>query len=399
MLGLDRIIDADCHVFEPGDLWERYIDPRFRDRAPRPPVIPLPGAAQARPSPPAADSVAPPVNLTEPVLHDGEKICEPLSDELLVRSALHVVKHYREPMMAGFDAPSHVAALRKIGFSRAFLYPSTGLWLFAIDSMDPDLAGAIVRAYNDWLFDFCRHDPSFLGGVGAVNRHDPADMVRELRRIHGFGWKAVVIRPNPIKGRLLSHPDYEPFWAECERLDIAVGVHEGTYARVPTLGADRFTAHFAKHACTHPMEQMAAFLALLEGGVLERHPGLRVAFLEAGCGWVPYWLFRLDDKHRQFSWEVKKNVRLAPSEYFRRQCFVGCEPGEPYLDRMIDFIGEDTLLFGSDYPHFDHTPDSLPELFRSNGDLGARRMEKILWHNPSRFYGVDVAPAEGAPLS
>ena len=130
-----------------------------------------------------------------------------------------------------------------------------------------------------------------------------------------------------------------------------------------------------------------AFLALVEGGVLERHPGLRVAFLEAGCGWLPYWLWRLDDGLHQLAWEVKQNVRLPPSEYFRRQCFVGCEAGEPYLSRVIDFIGEDNILFGSDYPHVDHTPESLPELRRATG-VTAPVMEKILHDNPRRFYGM-----------
>jgi predicted TIM-barrel fold metal-dependent hydrolase len=366
MLGEQHIIDADCHVMEPAGLWEHYLDPRFRDRAPR--------AGRAG----AAD-----------LLLNGEEIHERIAEEVLLRGALHMQKHYREPAAAGFSAASHVASLRRIGVDRTFLYPTKGLWLFAIDSMQADLAAALVRAYNDWLLDFCNHEPGFLSPVGAVSQHDPADMVNELRRVAGLGYKAVFVRPNPIKGRLLSHPDHEPFWSECERLGVAVGVHEGTHARVPTAGASRFTTRFAQHACSHPMEQMMAFLALVEGGVLERHPGVRVAFLEAGCGWLPYWLWRLDEEHEQLGWEVKRNVRLAPSEYFRRQCFVGCEPGEPYLPRVIDLIGEDNLLFGSDYPHIDHTPAALEELLRTNAGVGPGVMRKILWDNPRRFYGID----------
>lgn len=395
MLQMEGMIDADCHVMEPGDLWQKYIEPRYRDRAPRPPVVPLPRSAGAKGASPAEQAV----ELTSSVLLEGEEITHRFSPELEVRAAVSWFTHYGEPLKSRFDAPSHVAALRKIGFSQAYLYPTVGLLLFAIDTMDPELAGALVRAYNDWLVDFCGHDPSMLRGVGVVNQHDPADMLRELRRIHGFGWRAVVLRPNPIKGRLLSHPDFEPFWAECERLDIAVGLHEGTHVRAPSAGGDRFHTHFAMHACSHPIEQMMALLALVEGGVLERHPGLRVGFLESGCGWVPYWLFRLDEEHRQNGWEVKKNVRIPPSEYFRRQCFVGCEPGEPYLDRIIDFIGEDCVIFGSDYPHFDHTQGALGELLETNTKLGKERMEKILWHNPRRFYGATAAPAAAGGLS
>lgn len=363
MLGIQQIIDADSHVMEPHGLWEKYLEPRF---LPHLSSTEGPGLGE--------------------LLVDGEQICDRVSSELQARGLLHLARHYREAMLAGFDAASHVAALRRAGYERTFVHPTLGLWLFAIDSMEAELACALVRAYNDWLFDFCGHDRAFLNGVGAVCQHDPAEMVAEVRRVASFGWRAVYVRPNPIKGRLLSHPDYEPFWAESERLGIAVNVHEATHARAPTTGADRFHTRFAMHACSHPMEQMMAFLALVEGGVLERHPDLHVAFLEAGCGWVPYWLFRLDEEHRQLSWEVKKNVVLPPSEYFRRQCFVSCEPGEPYLDRIIGFIGEDNLLFGSDYPHLDHTPEALGELLRTNAGLGSARLEKILRENPRRHY-------------
>jgi uncharacterized protein len=362
MLEVKQIIDADSHVMEPRELWEKYLEPRYRDR------ISLSGDGAGE------------------LLVNGESIYDRFSSELQARALLHMARHYRESMLAGFDAASHAASLRGMGFEQTFVYPTIGLWLFAIDSMEADVAGALVRAYNDWLFDYCGHDRAFLNGVGAVSQHAPAAMVDEVRRVAGFGWKAVYVRPNPIKGRILSHPDYEPFWTECERLGLAVSIHEGTHARAPTCGADRFQTRFAMHACSHPMEQMLAFLALVEGGVLERHPDLRVAFLEAGCGWLPYWLFRLDEEHSQLSWEVKKNVRLLPSEYFRRQCFVSCEPGEPYLDRIIDFIGEGNLLFGSDYPHMDHTPEALGELFRTNAGMGRERLEKMVLQNPSRYY-------------
>jgi predicted TIM-barrel fold metal-dependent hydrolase len=270
----------------------------------------------------------------------------------------------------------------------AFLYPTAGAWLFAVDSMDTDLAAALVRAYNRWLHEFCSHDPGFLRPVGAVCRHDPAEMVAELHRFAGLGWRAVYLRPNPIRGRVLSDPAYEQLWSACERLDVAVSIHEGTHARVPTAGADRFNTRFAMHACSHPLEQMMALLALIEGGVLERHPGLRVGFLEAGCGWLPYWLWRLDEEYEQLGWEVKRNVKQKPSAYFRRQCFVSVEPSEPYLDRIVDLLGEDSLLFGSDYPHMDHGPGALGDLIQKNAMLPPRVMRKMLWDNPRRFYGL-----------
>jgi predicted TIM-barrel fold metal-dependent hydrolase len=227
-----------------------------------------------------------------------------------------------------------------------------------------------------------------LKGVGAINLHAPEQMVSELHRIANFGWKSVFLRPNPVKGRLLSDSAYEPFWTACEELNIAVGIHEGTHSRLPTTGADRFNTRFAMHACSHPMEQMMALLALIEGGVLERHPRLRVGFLESGCGWLPYWLWRIDQEYDNLHLEVQNHVKMKPSDYFRRQCFVAIDPSEPYLAQIIKYIGTDNVIFGSDYPHMDHQPDIVKTLLDLETQLSQETVQKILWDNTCRFYNL-----------
>jgi predicted TIM-barrel fold metal-dependent hydrolase len=199
----------------------------------------------------------------------------------------------------------------------------------------------------------------------------------------------VALRPNPIKGRILSDPAYEAFWTACERAGVAVAVHEGTHTMLPTTGADRFETRFALHACSHPMEQMMALLALIEGGVLERHPGLRVAFLEAGCGWLPYWLWRLDEvEYKNLAGEVAGRVRMPPSSYFRQQCFVGFEPSEPYLAEIVRHVGAGRLLFGTDFPHLDHSGDPVAEALAAGSRLSSGAAEMFLWENAAEFYGL-----------
>ena len=354
-----QIIDADCHVWEPPEIWAKYLEPEAGSHT-----------------------------LSRSFELDGEPIYYKIANTALAVGPAIKARDSEIYGITGYDAASVVKAISVLGAEFAFLYPSVGGWLLAIDEMDARLAGAFVRAYNNWLRDFCAHDPSVMRGVGAVNLHAPDEMVPELRRIAGFGWKAVVVRPNPIKGRLLSDLAYEPFWGECERLDIAVGIHEGSHARVPSAGADRFNSQFAMHACSHPMEQMMALLALIEGGVLERHPRLRFAFLEAGGGWIPYWLWRLDREYHDLEWEVRGNVTMKPSDYFRRQCFVAVEPTEPYLGPLMDFIGEDNILIGSDFPHMDHDPNVMKDAIGLEGTLSRGTVEKLLWHNPKRFYGI-----------
>ncbi len=137
------------------------------------------------------------------------------------------------------------------------------------------------------------------------------------------------------------------------------------------------------------MEQMMGLLALIEGGVLERHPKLRVGMLESGCGWLPYWLWRLDEEYENLYWEVKDNVKMKPSEYFRRQCFIEIETTEPYLGQIVDYIGSDNLIFGSDYPHVDHKPDVVDKAVALQEQLPQEILQKILWDNSARFYGLD----------
>jgi uncharacterized protein len=384
-----QVMDSDGHVIEPFEMWEKYLEPNFKEFAPskgedwlaKQTLLDVLGKVKSGWK----------GNLPSPIKGmeiDGKGIFNKMPEELYAESSLHALKHYSEAVVRKFDAPSQVKIMKKMGIDVSFLYPTIGLFLFAIDTMDPALAVALTRAYNNWLRDFCSYDTQTLRGVGAISLHSPEEMVTEMRRIAGFGWKAVLLRPNPVKGRILSDPLYEPFWTECERLGIAVSIHEGTHCQLPSTGADRFNTRFALHACSHPMEQMMAMLALIEGGVLERHPNLKVGFLEAGCGWLPYWLWRLDSEYKNLAWEVKDNVKMKPSEYFRRQCFISIEPDEPYLQEVIRYIGEDNLIFGSDYPHVDHHPNIMKDVENLQNKLPEKTMKKILWDNASRFYGL-----------
>ncbi|MBD2579323.1 amidohydrolase family protein [Oscillatoria sp. FACHB-1406] len=360
MLNGFQIVDADAHVFEPNDMWGKYLEPAFKSFA-----------------------------LSPDLKIKGESIYQKMTERVAVKEAKRIGRSHPASVLNRFNAESQVRAMKLMGIDIAFNYPSYALWILAIDTIAPQLAGAFTRAYNNWLQDFCSYDPQILKGVGAINFHDPEQMVSELQRIASFGWKAVFMLPNPVKGRLLSDLAYEPFWTECEQLGIAVGLHTAAHARLATAGAERFNTRFALHACAHPIEQMMALLALIEGGVLERHPKLKIGFLESGCGWLPYWLWRLDEEYENLHWEVNDNVKMKPSEYFRRQCVIEIEPSEPYIPEIIRYIGSDNLIFGSDYPHVDHKPDIVERAVALQEQLPQETVQKILWDNSVRFYGLE----------
>ncbi|WP_437678787.1 amidohydrolase family protein [Sorangium sp. So ce131] len=381
-----RVLDADRHVIEPIEMWRQYLPAELRSRAPyleEPEVSDTPeervrlyGAKALWPLPPV------------PML-DGQPVLRNISPRAQVELAWSAYERHAD-LAAAASPAGQLDAMDRCGVEAAFLYPSFAACFLGVDTLDAHLGTALARAYNDWLRDYCSRDPVRLRGVGLMSAHDPASMVEEVERVASFGWTAVVVRPNPVKGRLLSSAAYEPFWSTCERLSVGVGLHEGTHTRLSTTGADRFESHFAQHACSHPMEQMMALLALIEGGVLERHPRLRVAFLEAGCGWLPYWLHRLDEiEYAHLSGEVAETVKRKPSEYFKRQCFVAVEPGEPYLPALIEHIGADNLLFGTDFPHLDHDNDIVDKALGLLKVLPEAVVRKILWDNPARFYALE----------
>jgi uncharacterized protein len=364
-----RIIDADGHVMEPAGMWERSIAAGYRDEAPK---VVVAGAGRV-------------------AYQSGGRLSprtECVSGPMLAAFIGRMLEQFSHAVTTGFDPESQVGAMDAAGIEIAYLYPTQGLYVAAVDDLRPDLALAICAAYNDWIVEFCGHAPDRLRPVGMlVALHDPVAAAREAERLAGRGFAAIFVRPNPIQGRNLDDPAYEPLWAACERLGLAVAIHEGVGAHLPTAGADRFRTFFACHAASHPMEQMLAMLALISGGVLERHPALRVAFLEAGCGWLPYWLWRLDE-HREQTIGItgEPQLSLKPSEYFRRQCWISCEPDEPYIPRVLDFIGEDRLLFASDYPHPDHKWPETVEAIRAL-PISDTAKQKVLWDNPRAFYG------------
>jgi predicted TIM-barrel fold metal-dependent hydrolase len=109
-----------------------------------------------------------------------------------------------------------------------------------------------------------------------------------------LGFRGGFMRPNPYNDRKLHSPDYEPFWQAAEELDFCIGLHEGGNSGMPTVGVDRFDGRGAQHIISHTMEMMLAAMSMIWGGVCERHPKLRVGFLESGGGWIAPWLDRMD---------------------------------------------------------------------------------------------------------
>jgi predicted TIM-barrel fold metal-dependent hydrolase len=287
------------------------------------------------------------------------------------------------------DPAGRLADLDVEGVERAVLYPTYGLMIQGVVERQP--AVALCRAVNDWLADYCSYDPHRLIGAGALPMTDPSDALAEARRcVEVLGFRAVWRRPERFRGIPAVHdPGFEPLWSYLEEADIPVAIHPGMNGVVPyEYFGDRFDHDFTLMHATHfPVEQMMNVTSFIGFGILERHPRLRVAFLECGAGWVPYYLHRLDEHQEVFGYSSAE-LTLRPSEYFARQCTVSVEEAEPGLGAVLERYPT-SVVFASDYPHADGVfPGATKELLDTDALTEDHRI-RVLRDNAVRLYRLN----------
>jgi len=373
-----KVFDSDMHIMEPPDIWVRYIDDEFKSIAPRgitsanvrdlriwfPEDEPAP-TATPRPGPTSAPSL----NQSGRNFDRNQTL-------------------YRDHAQRGWGPDCQLEAMEIEGIDTAVLFPTRGLLPLTRPNMNPRFAAAIARAYNDWLGEFCKADPTRLLGAGMVSVYDVADAIAETRRVvEQYGFRSVYLRSNVVNGHNWYDPYYEPLWDTLEQLGIPLGFHEATGSTSRQVG-DNFSDNFGiRRVYSQPVEQMLALGAIVGGGVLARHPNLKIAFLEANCSWVPWLLWRLDEGYEREGDLFMKDLTAPPSEYFRRQCWVSVEPDEGPARYMIEEFGADQMVFSTDYPHGDSQyPEAVNRFLALPLPDDAKR--KILWDNCARFYGI-----------
>jgi predicted TIM-barrel fold metal-dependent hydrolase len=366
-----NIIDADGHVLEPVDIWDKYIDPAYRDRAPRM-IIDTDGK--------------------ERLLVEGQVLGSKKGFNVVGAIGARQggvpedTMKYVDGRPGGFDPHARIPDMDLDGIDAAFLYPSVGLFAGAVQ--DPGLAGAMCRAYNRWLADYCRPYPDRLFGVAMLPMQSIDLAIEEMRYARReLGMRAGFLRPNPYNGRMLHHPDYAPFWTEVQELDFAIGLHEGASGGMPQVGVDRFETRGAKHIISHTMEMMLAAMSVIWGGVCDRFPRVRIAFLESGGGWIAPWLDRMD-RHFDDQGFNDSGLSMRPTDLFRRNCWISFEPVEGCLGALAEYIGPHKILWATDYPHPDGFFPGAPKLIADRPELSEATKHAILAGGAKGFYGL-----------
>jgi predicted TIM-barrel fold metal-dependent hydrolase len=366
-----NVMDSDIHVREPQDLWQRLVEPYFLKEAPRYEPAAMGGGRRRMV---VAGRLIPPDKYYQTQIQWTEK------HESDARYAAAKARNW--------DSVSLLAAMDAEGVDRAVVFPTRGLYAIATDALAPDVALGIARAYNNWLDDYLGGGRSRLYGAAMAPPHDVDLAAQEVKRaVKALGFKAVFLRPNPVHGRNWHDPYYDPLWAKLEEMDVPACFHEANAPDLPYIG-DRFESIFLQHIVCHPLEQMMLMTSLIAGGVLERFKKLRIAFLEGNCSWAQFLIWRMDDHVQRRGKYLAPYLKRKPSEYFQDgRCFISIDCDEEPARYTIDMLGDNALLFSTDYPHSDSRYPKAVEAFLKMR-LPETTKRKVLWENCRRLYQI-----------
>jgi predicted TIM-barrel fold metal-dependent hydrolase len=252
---------------------------------------------------------------------------------------------------------------------------------------DVTLEQGMYRAYHRWMQDYCSAYPERLGGLILACARDVPGSLEEIKRWgkSRWAWGVMVYAPHGVP---LDHPDIEPVWAAAQEHDLAVALH--TFTVMPPYapgGLDTWDNLFLQRSASHPWCGMRNMAALIGAGVMDRYPRLRIGTLEAGHGWLPFWMERLNEHARTIA-SALPQLQHLPGEYVTSGRYfqsIEVPEGEKLTNAVIDLIGEDVLMYASDYPHGEsHFPHTVEMAMA--WDMPERRKRKLFWDNAVRLY-------------
>jgi predicted TIM-barrel fold metal-dependent hydrolase len=360
-----RLISADSHVNEPPDLWASRVDKKYRERAPRL-ALDIPGKEGAYF---LYEGYAPhPIGIG----FGAGKSPEELKTFLTQAT-------YADARPGGWDPAERKKDNALDGVEADVLYTTLGFRIFWLK--DAGLQADCFRVYNDWLAEFVSYDPKHMAGLAMISLYDPKAGARELERCAKLGLKGAMIWCSPPQEQPYSSDIYDPFWAAAQELKMPVSLHAITGMGVESQW--NWGERYMRSAVlSHEVEK--SFSVLIFSGVLDRFPNLQIVSAENNCGWIPYFLQRMD-RFAERSRDL--GIKLKPSEYFARQMwatyifdYVGVQSRQ--------FIGVDRMMWSSDYPHQASSwPHSQEIVARDFKDASPEDVFKITRGNAARLYG------------
>ncbi|MGO9061338.1 MAG: amidohydrolase family protein [Candidatus Binataceae bacterium] len=373
-----RIISADSHMLEPPDLWTTRLDRKFRDQAPH-----------VEDNEKGSYFVAPglkpsPVSLGFGAGRSGQELKD------------HFRKGFNTAPPGGWDPVERVKDQDIDGVIAEILYTTFGMPLFNLP--DPELQRACFKAYNDWLAEFCSHNPKRFYGIGLVSLEDIGEGIKELHRCGQIGLRGAQIWGAPPADRPYWNRVWDPLWSAAQELRMPLSLHIGTGKREGrSTSSPRVQARsgprgpfMTSNYMSGVYEIQRSFTDIIFGGVLERFPNLILISAENDSGWLPHYIYRMDHAHEKFNVMSDDPLPQKPSYYIRRQMMATFQD-DPIGPMTWEFFGADNYMWASDFPHTDCTwPHSRAVIERDFAKLPDAVTRKIVFENVARVYQMEL---------
>jgi predicted TIM-barrel fold metal-dependent hydrolase len=361
-MSIYNIISADSHNNTPRDLYEKYGAPGLRERMPR-------------------------VESTERGdfwIFEGNR--RPAVVGLSAMAGRAFDKYtagalrFDEVRPGSWDTRARVEDQQIDGLDAEVIYYSG---ITGADTADLDLRLGIYRAYNDWLADFCAGAPDRLIGLAAIPMWDVELACAEARRAAAKGLKGAIVPSWSPDEAQYHEPAWDPVWSTFEELGLPVSLHLG--AKPHWVRLDRLSPAYLAVSKILMAEPLAIMLL---GGPLVKHPNLKIVFAEAGIGWLAYMKEWSDNVYRRHRFWTQMDMPELPSHYFERQIHGTFQEDKAGV-AVRHFIGVDSIMWASDYPHSDTTwPESRKYIDEHFADVPDAERRKIVAENAARLYGL-----------
>ncbi len=372
-----KVIDSDGHVEEsPATFSDQYLDPSFRTQRPR--VVGMEGLAywmideQLFPRRVGRGCH----NLGTPVSIDGKP----------TKHAARKVDSLESMQLTGVGA--RLQAMDDEGIAVQVIYPT--LFLAYPLSSNPAFVTALYSSYNRWLGDQLSGNER-IKWAAIANLDDIPGAVCAVHEAKRLGAVSVMVL-GTAGDQMLDHPRLFPFYEAVTEEELPLAVHVGWAC--PSLN-NLFTHIYPSGVIAFLMPVLMGFATLISGGVLDRFPSLKAVFLEAGCLWMHFMIDRLNHRFQHSSKNLSNIVSqtapveaLPPMDYIRSgNLYFSTEVEDVLLPQVMELVGEDQILFGSDMPHGDRERFAA-RILQCRDDISDNAKSKILEKNPLRFYGL-----------
>jgi len=366
-----RLIDADTHINEPPDLWTKRVPAKFKDRAPHMERFEQGDAW-------VLEGVKDPINFGS-----NASAGIPLAD----RSAW---VRWEDIRAGGYDPKARLLEMDADLVDAAVIYPTPRISHLVIANPDPEFHLAMVQAYNDWLSEYCEHDPSRLGGIMLVPNRGVADAVREIQRVADRpGIVGCLIGCYPHGDLNLAEED-DPVWQEIAGRGMPLHIHVALVNEYPR-------DIYASGAITEGLvmgylrfrDVPGRMLQFLEGGVFNRFPDLKIVLAEVDAGWVPYVKEQVDNRVLRREYGAAMRKKRLPSSVIEEH-FYYTYITDHFALRNRHAIGVERLMWSTDFPHGGSDwPFSVRTIHADFANVPGRERDLILAGNAQRLYHFD----------